>query len=109
YANWLKRWREEGYLISLYYFWVRSPDLAVSRVANRVRRGGHNVPEATIRQRYERSMHNFFSLYRALADSWFWYDNTESATPRLIACGDATNVLVADEAIWQQILAQVNP
>ena len=41
-----------GYEFHLIYFWLSSPDLAVARVADRVRKGGHDVPEETIRQRY---------------------------------------------------------
>jgi predicted ABC-type ATPase len=108
YAAWLKRWKSEGYLVTLYYFWVDTPDLSVARVAERVRAGGHHVPEATIRQRYERSMQNFFSLYRVLADAWFWYDNSRSGPPRLIACGDPDDELIGDEATWQLILSRVN-
>src|SRR3954447_23464825 len=62
YASLLRRWKQEGYRVSLHYFWVVSADLAVSRVALRVQSGGHHVPEATVRQRYQRSMRNFFSL-----------------------------------------------
>src|SRR5206468_3607154 len=96
YARLLRAWKAEGYAVRLYYFWVGSAGLAVARVAQRVRSGGHDVPEATIRQRYERSMRNFFILYRVLADSWRWYDNTMPGLPRLIAEGDAAGEWIID-------------
>ncbi len=49
-------------------------DFAVQRVADRDRMGGHNVPEATVRRRYDRGLRNFFQLYQRLATSWRMYD-----------------------------------
>src|SRR5262249_8400025 len=57
-APWLKALRESGYTVDLVYLWLASADLAVARVAERVRLGGHDVPEATVRQRYRRSLRN---------------------------------------------------
>jgi predicted ABC-type ATPase len=51
YAGWLNSLRQSGYDVHLFYFWLRNADLAVARVAERVRAGGHAVPEPTIRQR----------------------------------------------------------
>jgi predicted ABC-type ATPase len=108
YAAMIRGWKAEGYVVRLYYFWVDSADLAVARVAERVRAGGHDIPEATIRQRYERSMRNFFSLYRVLADWWRWYDNTVAGLPRVIAEGSGGGENVFDQVTWQRILAQVS-
>ena len=58
YISFLRRLRGEGYRVELYYFWLPSTDMAVRRVAERVASGGHNIPEATIRQRYGRSIRN---------------------------------------------------
>jgi predicted ABC-type ATPase len=107
YASLLRQWKQEGYRISLFYFWVASADLAVSRVAARVHSGGHHVPEATIRQRYQRSMMNFFSLYRPLADAWRWYDNSEPGQIRLLARSEAGGDTILYPAAWQVILTQV--
>jgi len=52
----------------LLFLWLRSPELAIDRVKERVRMGGYDVPEAGIRRRYQRGVRNFFALYRVLAD-----------------------------------------
>lgn len=75
-----------GYRVNVIYIWLSSPDLAVARVADRVRQGGHNVPEATIRRRYVRSLVNFFDLYRPLADLWIVCDNS-GANAKIMARG----------------------
>jgi predicted ABC-type ATPase len=70
YAPWIKRLQQQGYIFQLLFLWLQSPDLAVERVKERVRMGGHNIPEETIRRRYQKGLQNFFDLYRGLAETW---------------------------------------
>lgn len=101
YASLLRDWRDKGYFVRLYYFWVRSPDVAVARVAQRVRLGGHHVPEADIRQRYSRSIRNFFTLYQPLADLWQVYDNSETGATKPVASHDPeSGEAVFDPGAW---------
>ena len=76
--------REFGYTVVLFFLWLPSADEAVARVANRVRQGGHNIPEATIRRRFQAGLHNFFRLYAPIVNSWYLYNGSE-LPPRLIA------------------------
>lgn len=78
--------QREGYRFHLFYLWLSSAELAVNRVAQRVRLGGHDVPAATIRRRYRRGLENFLALYRPLATTWSFYDNT-SGQRRIVASG----------------------
>lgn len=104
YVPWLKELREKSYRVHLAYFWLASADLAVARVAARVRLGGHDVPEAIIRQRYLRSGRNFFHMYRAAVSTWEVYDNSQENNPVLVACGDASGlVLVGEEDTWERM------
>ena len=68
----------KGYYVTLLYFWLNTPDLAVERVKMRVAAGGHNIPEATIRRRYEAGIHNLFELYLPISDYWMITDNSMS-------------------------------
>lgn len=77
YARMLKTFREEGYRVVLFFLWLPSVELAVSRVAMRVRQGGHHIPEADIRRRYTAGLRNFFGLYRSVIDAWWLYDASE--------------------------------
>ncbi|OWK36299.1 AAA family ATPase [Fimbriiglobus ruber] len=99
YAGWLASLRAAGYEVYLYYYWLWAPELAIARVAERVQSGGHFVPDDTIRQRYSRSVQNFFDLYRPLADLWEVYDNTHGSR-RLIAFGSIDEELIVDETVW---------
>jgi predicted ABC-type ATPase len=92
-----------GYECHLVFLWLPSADLAVARVADRVRLGGHSVPEATIRRRYRSGLRNFFRLYQALTTTWRMYDNSEQE-PRLVASGVGRETLVAiDITLWRRI------
>lgn len=103
----LRQWARNDYRLHLVYLWLASADLAVARVALRVQLGGHHVPEATVRQRYRRSMRNFFTLYKPLPLTWQVYDNTEMNSLRLIAFQDETSAEnVLDESVWERMKEQ---
>lgn len=65
----LRESRVMGYLVHVIYIWLRSPELAIARVEERVKNGGHDIPPKTIGRRYARGLINFFSLYQPLADT----------------------------------------
>jgi predicted ABC-type ATPase len=69
YMNRLTRWKRTGYRIEIIYLRISSPRLALRRIAARVKQGGHNVPRADVLRRFARSLKNFESHYRLLADA----------------------------------------
>ncbi|HEX4591592.1 MAG TPA: zeta toxin family protein, partial [Gemmataceae bacterium] len=77
--------KDRGYIFALLYVWVPSPEDSIARVQDRVRRGGHFVPDREVRRRHGRGLRNFFQLYRPIADVWRFYDNADPTGPRLIA------------------------
>jgi predicted ABC-type ATPase len=80
----LRRLKAQGYEIHFFFLWLKTVDLALARVQERVSRGGHDVPEAVIRRRFDRSMRNFLTDYRSLAEVWTLFDNS-GEVPKLIA------------------------
>jgi len=68
YVRRLKNMRAAGYHIEIIYLRLRSPRLALRRVAARVRQGGHDVSKADLLRRFTRNLKNFESVYKALAD-----------------------------------------
>lgn len=84
YVSLLQNMRSEGYEVHIYFLWLRSTDLALERVAERVAAGGHDVPSATVRRRFQRGIHNLFHLYGDLVDSWILFDNSREE-PRVVA------------------------
>lgn len=77
-ANLIREAQREEYYVTLLYFWLNTPDLAVERVKMRVAAGGHNIPESTIRRRYKAGIHNLFELYLPICDYWMITDNSMS-------------------------------
>jgi len=109
YAIWLAGLQQQGYEFDLVFLSLRSPDLAVQRVKERVRLGGHDVPEVVVRRRYFKGIRNFFKLYQALADSWGVYDNSSGGRPRLVAQGVGGTVSkIYDEGTWDNFVRQMN-
>ncbi len=76
YLQRIKDWRTEGYIVKIWFLSLDSADYAVSRVAERVEQGGHNIPEEIIRRRFAAGLNNFQNKYKAVADSWALYDGT---------------------------------
>jgi predicted ABC-type ATPase len=86
YLRRMKRWKAAGYRIEMVFLWLPSVQLALQRIAARVRQGGHGVPRAEVVRRFDRSWKNFRELYRPLADAWAVYDNS-AEIPRLLEQG----------------------
>lgn len=103
FAPWIGKLKNQGYHFHLVFLTLPSAELAIERVAERVRMGGHNVPAETIRRRYAAGIRNFFKLYRPLTDSWRVYDNSE-VLPHLIAHGSGETVeYISDEPAWSRL------
>lgn len=79
----LAKWKDQGYRIQITYLRLKSPQLALRRIAARVRQGGHNVPRADVLRRFERGWDRFVRIYRPLADEWAVYDNS-GESPKLV-------------------------
>jgi len=102
YARMFRKMRRDGYQIQLFFLWLPSADIAVSRVANRVRQGGHYIPEADIRRRYVAGQRNFFRLYRPVVDVWSLFDASQSP-PSLVARQRGKHHLILDTALFNRM------
>jgi predicted ABC-type ATPase len=69
YLRHIHEWQAQGYHVDMYYLGLPSVDLAIARVAERVRQGGHDIPEAVIRRRFHAGRANFGNHYRAAVDA----------------------------------------
>ena len=94
--------QDQGYFVTVVYLWLRSPEIAVKRVAARVEAGGHDVAPDVIRRRYYTGLEYFFDLYAPVCDKWMLVDNSE-ADFRIIAEGSAKGTTVRDLPTYQLI------
>ena len=83
YLGRLKRWKVAGYRIEIIYLRLALPQLALHRIAARVKQGGHDVPRADVLRRFDRGWKNFVTAYRLQADAWTVYDNSGDS-PKLL-------------------------
>jgi predicted ABC-type ATPase len=88
YLRHVDAWRKSGYHVSLFFLALPTAEFAIARVAERVRQGGHHIPEDVIRRRFETGRRNFDDRYRAAVDAWALYDNA-GEEPDLIEWGEA--------------------
>ena len=87
YARQIPRWQKLGYHVKLIFLTLPSADLAVARVKARVAQGGHDIPEAVIRRRFQAGLRNFLAMYRGLVNSWELYDNG-GVEPKFLSSGE---------------------
>lgn len=106
-ARWLRLLRARGYRSHLVFLSLPAPDLAVARVAERVREGGHDVPEDVVRRRFSAGLENLLSYYLDAVDGWQVYDNAEVSGPRLIAARVAGRApAISDAPAWENLMDQ---
>ena len=101
----VKMAQQAGYTVTLLYFWLNSPELAIERVRARVEAGGHNIPEETIRRRYSTGIYYFFNLYAPISERWILADNSQIPF-RVIAEGSKDEVInIRDEEVYAKIFS----
>jgi predicted ABC-type ATPase len=76
YLRHIRQWRSQGYRVTLYFLSLPSVDIAIERVSQRVRQGGHAIPESVIRRRFAVGRTNFSKHYQRIVDDWAVYDNS---------------------------------
>ena len=98
-----------GYESTLIFLYLRTPELAVQRVAERVQAGGHHVPKAVIERRYEAGLRNLFRLYLPVVDNWSIWDASSTGKAQLIAQQNKNSqtgaTLIDNPLLWQQLEA----
>lgn len=94
--------KRKGYKVHLFFLWVESVDVALSRIDQRVK-GGHDVPEPLVRRRFNRSIGNFFQEYQPIVDSWHLFDNT-GAIPVTIAFRTGSRPRIINPDQYQRLI-----
>lgn len=105
YVQFINTMKQEGYSIQLYYLWIPTVALTLRRIAERVKRGGHDIPDAVARRRYRKGLINLFRHYMPLADYCAIFDNS-SAVPVLVYERDAVAERVSRPVIFEKIQKQ---
>lgn len=99
YLRLLRNATRQGFRIYIHYLWLSSSAIAIARVRERVKKGGHNVPVTDIRRRFGRGRQHFVHDYAPLADRWALWDNQIS--PARLVAESATCPISQLKAIFQ--------
>ena len=108
YVSLVKRAQQSGYEVTLLFFWLSSPQMAMERVAKRVSRGGHNIPIDVIERRYYRGIRNLVYLYIPICDKWLIANNTDLGPVLVAQNADEFKINVITPNVWEVILSQAN-
>jgi len=103
YAKWLTELQEKGYYVSVIFLWLKDVEYAIERVKARVKLGGHDIPEETIRRRFERGKQNLFNLYLPTANAWRIFNAAPEKPKEIARYSDANGEAVFDHEIWKII------
>lgn len=106
YIGLFKRMKSLGYQIHMFYLWIPSPELALRRIQERVKHGGHNIPDRDVRRRFGKSLKNLFNLYHPMFNSLFFFDNSKEI-PFLVFEDKEGKVTVYDEVVYKIVSREV--
>jgi predicted ABC-type ATPase len=107
YVSLARRAQSLGFKVSLVYIWLNSPELALLRVAERVKNGGHNIMPEVVLRRYYRGIKNLFKLYMPVVDTWILADNSEGMLTSIARKEEFDNV-IENSDLWKIINKQLN-
>ena len=100
--------QSKGYEVTVLYFWLASPEMAIQRVHERVAAGGHNIPDAVIRRRYVMGLQYFFESYVPVTDRWILADNSKSPFT-VVAEGSRDVLYIKDNEKYHLIWSIAHP
>ncbi len=102
YVNLFNEFIRQGYAVHLVFLWLPNIDISIKRIAERVKRGGHHIPEQVARRRFARGVENLFKLYDSMLSGWVIFDNS-AAEPAMLAYREGERKVILDETKFSQI------
>lgn len=107
YINLVRQAQAKGYIVTLVFFWLRTPELALQRIAERVQSGGHDIPAATARRRYVSGISNLFNIYAPEVDSWYIFDNSVNPRIKIAEGGKGASDIIHNTELFTQLKSYV--
>ncbi|KAA9339997.1 zeta toxin family protein [Adhaeribacter soli] len=100
--------QQQGYTVTLLFFWLQNVDLAIERVRTRVLEGGHNIETHVIKRRYLNGIKNLFEIYIAIADEVMIFDNSEGKPDLIAEKTLATEISILNEIKFSKLKSYNN-
>lgn len=103
YINLVHQAQAKGYKVTLVFFWLHTPELALQRIAERVKNGGHDIPTPKARRRYIAGIDNLFKLYAPEVDCWMIYDNSNNPRVAIAQGGRYATTEILNKSLFTKI------
>lgn len=103
YTRIVQRAHEKGFKVHLIFFWLKSPETGIMRVAQRVQEGGHNIPQNVVIRRYYMGLNNLFYLFMPIVDMWMLYDNSDVQKVCIATGGKRLRTEIFNQEIFNEI------
>lgn len=103
YRNKIIKARNQGYSVTLLFFWLNNVELAKERVKIRVKEGGHNIPKNVIERRYYNGIYNLFDIYLPIIDGALIFDNSYGKHQLVAHKMGTENLEIIDQEKFNQL------
>lgn len=103
----LKKLRHDGWQIIMFFLWIPNAAFSKSRIRERVKYGGHDIPDETIYRRFPRIMRNLIKTYIPLCDKIICYDNSKPKYAPVFE-KSSKDLRIFDQNIYDRIIEQSN-
>ncbi len=103
----IRRLRRAGYTVAIIFLFLKSPDVCIARVRNRVMAGGHHVPTEDIVRRFYRSKRNFWYIYKDQVDHWYLHYSSGEHLQE-VAVGEGDRFTVKNEDCFELFMQDIN-
>lgn len=104
YRNLVLQAQAKGYRVELVFFYLPSPQLAIRRIAHRVKNGGHHVPDDVVVRRYYRGIKNLKEIFIPIVDHWDIYRYEGNAYVLLATGNKGETCDLFDDIIMENIV-----
>lgn len=104
----IRRCQSLGYRVTILFFWLPSPELAIARVTHRVQQGGHAIPAPVIRRRYHAGFANLLRLYWPIAQQGAILNSETAPVSFIVEKFDDGRITVHNPALWQHLQEQTS-
>ena len=98
----ISRAKQQNYKIILIYTFLKNCSICIERVKNRVKNGGHNVPEKDIIRRYYKSLIKFWNEYKNNVDEWTLFYNGFEYAPIIVSYGIKNDYVIMNTELQEQ-------
>lgn len=108
YANTIETAKQNGYDVTLVYFWLKDVELAIQRVNTRVKEGGHYIEDEVIKRRYKKGVFNLINIFTVVSDYWVVLDNSDKHYIFIAEGNSNQRIIIHNSEIWETLKSKAN-